>query len=472
MPPHPPDTSDPEPEPPTRRSTFRPYTVEEHRRVSRDSLLYAKAARESTAVRYAMLLWPSADVESVVPSGAPLQHLAEPEPHAAAQDGAALLDEFTGVLGKYLALNVHAETTLALWALHTWVANALGASPRLALISPEPQSGKSTALRALSLLVPRPLFAVHGRTAALTRIVDVLRPTLLLDDADKWVLQNWLLRATIAAGAARDTKLLRPTRTPFELPAVNCFSPCALALTWRVPDDLAKRCIAVIMRPAGDHEPRERLDVIPPYAGGDALRAKAVRWANDNAERLAKIALAEPPLSRRARVTWRPLLLLAEAAGGDWPAKARAAAIEISTSSAARSQSVELLDDIRAAFVETQCDRLTSEALIKLLTANAERPWAEKKLTPRALALQLSRYHISPRTLRLSDGFARGYLASDFADASPATSALVRRPRRPCEQGFHHEGHEAHEAARRCGALFGPSRATSQSSEAPGESIY
>src|SRR5689334_4222012 len=100
------------------RSTFRPYTVDEHRRQSRQSLLYAKAARESTAVKYAMLLWPSADVEAVVPSGAPLRHLSEPEPHDEAVDGAALLDERMDTLNKYLALSTPAATTLALWALH------------------------------------------------------------------------------------------------------------------------------------------------------------------------------------------------------------------------------------------------------------------------------------------------------------------------------------------------------------------
>src|SRR5262249_44446186 len=117
-----------------------PYTVEEHRRSSQRSLLYAKAARESTAMRYATLLWPSAEVEAVVPSGTPLQNLAEPEPHAEPVDGAALLEEFAATLNRYLAIQKYKATALALWALHTWAAPALAVSPRLALVSPEPQA--------------------------------------------------------------------------------------------------------------------------------------------------------------------------------------------------------------------------------------------------------------------------------------------------------------------------------------------
>src|SRR5690242_16765189 len=96
------------------RPTFRPFTVDEHRRTSRESLLYAKAAREGRAIKYAMLLWPTPETEAVVPSGAPLAHLAEPEPHAEPVDGAALLCEFAASLNRYLVVSEHAATTLAL----------------------------------------------------------------------------------------------------------------------------------------------------------------------------------------------------------------------------------------------------------------------------------------------------------------------------------------------------------------------
>jgi putative DNA primase/helicase len=402
-------------------SNFRPYTPEERADVALQSLAYVRAARSTVAERHARLLWPSAEVAAEVPSGPPIAHLAEPEPWREPIDGAALLDEFAATLNRYLVLSDQAVTTLALWALHTWAAEALGGSPRLALISPEPQSGKTTALRALSLLVPRPLFTVHGRATALMRMIDVLRPTLLLDDAERWLLQNRILRAAINAGFACDGKLLRHSRNVFELPAISCFSPCAIALNWRVPDDIAKRGIAVVLSPMGEHETRERLDHVAAPGVGEELRAKAVRWSRDLSERIAEIAPPLAPLSSRARVTWHPLLRVAEAAGGDWPRRAMAAAIEISASSFARSESVELLDDIRTIFTQAECDRLTSESLIKLLTANPERPWSEiekgRRLTPRGLALRLSRYAIRPRTLRLSDGFARGYLASDFTTA-------------------------------------------------------
>jgi putative DNA primase/helicase len=398
-------------------SSFRPYTPEERAEVALQSLAYAKAARSTVAERHARLLWPSAEIAAEVPSGPPIAHLAEPEPHPEPVDGAALLDEFTATLNRYLVLTSHAATTLALWALHTWVAEALASSPRLALISPEPQSGKTTVLRALSLLVPRPLYTVHGRATALMRLIDVLRPTLLLDDAERWLLQNRILRAAITAGFASDGKLLRHSRNVFELPALSCFGPCALALNWRVPEDISRRGIALKLERMPDSEARARLDSAVRPGQGEALRAKAVRWAQDARERITSTAPPELPLPSIARTNWRPFLLIAEAAGGPWPDRARAAALALSTASEARSESIDLLEDIRAAFIQADCDRLTSEALIKLLVADPERPWRELKLTPRRVADRLSRYAIHPRTLRLSDGFQRGYHAADFAGA-------------------------------------------------------
>jgi len=57
------------------------------------------------------------------------------------------------------------------------------------------------------------------------------------------------------------------------------------------------------------------------------LARQVARWAKDHR---VKLKAADPPLpealSDRAQDNWRPLVAIADAVGGEWPRKARAAA--------------------------------------------------------------------------------------------------------------------------------------------------
>ena len=83
----------------------------------------------------------------------------------------------------------------------------------------------------------------------------------------------------------------------------------------------------------------------------------------------------------RAADNWRPLLAIADAAGGEWPVRARRAVQCTGASATGDDQSVRvlLLTDIRAIFVERELDRLSSAELVVALVAIEGRPWAEWK---------------------------------------------------------------------------------------------
>jgi hypothetical protein len=68
---------------------------------------------------------------------------------------------------------------------------------------------------------------------------------------------------------------------------------------------------------------------------------------------------------------WRPLLAIAEAAGGGWPARARRAVQYTGAAASGDEQSVRvsLLADIRATFRERRQDRLSSAELVESLVA-------------------------------------------------------------------------------------------------------
>src|SRR5207249_3110225 len=93
---------------------------------------------------------------------------------------------------------------------------------------------------------------------------------------------------------------------------------------------------------------------------------------------------------------WRPLLAIADLAGGHWPQLARQAACQLTGAEQEGALGVTLLSDIRAAFGDAEVMR--SADLVARLTADPESPWAEynrgKPMTQRNLAKQLGHFCI------------------------------------------------------------------------------
>ena len=76
-------------------------------------------------------------------------------------DGAALLTEVEAFLRRFVAYpSDAARVAHALWIAHTHAMECWESTPRIAFLSPEPQTGKTRALEISELLVPRPVEAV------------------------------------------------------------------------------------------------------------------------------------------------------------------------------------------------------------------------------------------------------------------------------------------------------------------------
>ena len=117
---------------------------------------------------------------------------------------------------------------------------------------------------------------------------------------------------------------------------------------------------------------------------------------------------------------WEALLAVADVAGGDWPQRARAAAVALVTQSKESSPTlgVRLLMDIRGAFGDA--DKMATDAILKKLHAIDEAPWGDmrgKPITDRGLARLLNGYAIKPKLVRTGGDVARGYAREDFHDA-------------------------------------------------------
>jgi hypothetical protein len=125
----------------------------------------------------------------------------------------------------------------------------------------------------------------------------------------------------------------------------------------------------------------------------------------------------------RSADNWRPLLAIADSAGGDWSARARRAAqcVTASTGDDDQSIGITLLADIRAIFEERGVDRLPSAELIERLVTIEGRQWAElkagKPLTANGVARLLAPFGIKPETIRTGDRTPKGYQLAHFEDA-------------------------------------------------------
>jgi hypothetical protein len=117
------------------------------------------------------------------------------------------------------------------------------------------------------------------------------------------------------------------------------------------------------------------------------------------------------------------LLAIADAAGGKWPERARAATRELSAHDAPDdgSLAIRLLTDCRRAFAESGDEKLSTARLLDLLAEDEEAPWGDwygAPLKPRKLESLLRPFGIRSGTVRLfDDTTAKGYKVDDFADA-------------------------------------------------------
>jgi putative DNA primase/helicase len=197
----------------------------------------------------------------------------------------------------------------------------------------------------------------------------------------------------------------------------SCWCPKAIAAIGHLHPTLASRCIVIRMHRKTAGEECERLKRL----NATELQRKCARFVMDHA---AEIASAEPQipegLTNRAADIWEPLLALADLAGGRWPELAREAASGLTARAQEHSPIGSLLMDIFLVFLVTQSERIFSRELVGALVGSEERPWTElrkgKPVTEMWLAQQLRPYGIKPRTIRMGEQLAKGYVKEDFMD--------------------------------------------------------
>jgi hypothetical protein len=346
------------------------------------------------------------------------------EPWPEPVDGAELLTETVAAIVRYMVMPDGAAEIVSLWAAHTHCFECFAVTPRLAVTSPEKQCGKTTLLDILACLVARPLSTANTSTAAVFRVIEVTRPTLLVDEADTFLKENDELRGVLNAGHRKGGAVIRTVGEDHEPRQFSVWAPVVIAMIGRLPDTLHDRSTDCRLR---RRKPSERVQSFRSDRADHllVLGRKMARWVADNTATLSASDPNMGSLQNRVADNWRPLFALADLAGGEWPARARELALAADTARAEQSTGVLLLADCKAAFDEKGVDRISSEELVAYLVSLESRPWPEfkrgKALSQALLARLLGKFEILSVTIRLPDNRTpRGYYLSAFKDAFAA----------------------------------------------------
>ncbi len=344
--------------------------------------------------------------------------------------GAEILDEISTFVGQFVILSKSELHLISLWVAHTWAFEASDVTPYLAITSAEMRSGKTRLLEILGLLVRSPWRTGRLTAAVLARKIDRDSPTLLLDEWDATARGNQefaeSLRGILNAGHRRNgmVSLCGLKTNGYEPLDLDVFCPKVIAGIGKLPETIADRSIPIRLKRKAPGEKVERFRTKIFSGEANTLKSQLRDWV---VEHLESLRTAQPKLpdflSDRQQEGSEPLLAISDAAGGEWPARARAALREIHSRKSAIDESVgtTLLSDTRDIFRDRNAEELTSKSLAENLSQIEGRPWPTwdhgRAITPTGLARLLAPFDIFPRNLRFGLSVVRGYRREWFVDS-------------------------------------------------------
>jgi hypothetical protein len=363
--------------------------------------------------------------------------LPEIEPWPEAVDGADVLQQAVEAIGRHVVLREDQALTCALWIMHTYCFDAFDHTPRLQVKSPVMRCGKSTLMSVVGKLANKSLNTENITMPALFRAIAAWEPTLLIDEADSFLLgyngeTRDDLRGILNAGHARGGCVIRTVGDDHTPTTFDVFGPIAYAWLVRrgkmVADTLSDRSITIELRRRLPGEEIARFRSRKAEHLYDLAR-KLNRWITDN--RL-KLLDSDPQLPEeindRAQDNWRPLCAIADTISENFGQRAREAAVAITAEHLSQVEDdagVEALADMAALFTDRGSPPfILSEKVIEALVALPDRPWKSWRnglpISARGLAVLLRAFSVMPQKFRpsRSEKTVRAYMREHVVEAA------------------------------------------------------
>lgn len=342
----------------------------------------------------------------------------------------AVLDEVGGFLDGFMAFSSPEQLdAITLWIAGTHAAEHFDTCAYLFVNSAEKRSGKSLLLDLLEQLVRRGRSTANISPAALFRMVEEMKPTLLFDECDQFFAKGKNadpskseIVGLINAGFRRGRPAYRMGgKNMRELEEFDPYCPKALAgIGGCLPDTTEDRCIRIVLqrkaRGVAKARYRIRIHELEARRLGDRLAAVVDPVARACGQAFPKLP---DQLSDRAQDVWEGLLAIADVAGGDWPDRARAAAVKLHTEvDPEESLGTKLLGDIREVFT---AEKLLTKQLVERLNDLEEAPWGEWRggngISAQQVITRLKPYGLKSKRIRLGAEVGRGFDRDQFDDA-------------------------------------------------------
>ena len=143
---------------------------------------------------------------------------------------------------RHIEAKPHYLVACSLWALHTHVFREFEYTPRFALLSPVPESGKSEVLYIFKELSWEPQYFIDPTPASVIRMAGV--STLLIDEADNMLIER-SMRSVLNDGHKNSGKVPRVIKNKVVLFPV--FGPVAFAAIGTLPATIISRSVVVNM---------------------------------------------------------------------------------------------------------------------------------------------------------------------------------------------------------------------------------
>jgi hypothetical protein len=370
---------------------------------------------------------------------------AEPAPPTEPEDtfddipdepGHRVLDDIAEFFDRFIVWQSEAERdAVVLWIAHTHFIDILDITPRLALLSPLKQCGKTRVLELAKRLARRARHQVSMSASFMFRLIEIATPTLLIDEVDTvFGSKNKdeaaeSLRGLIDGGFERGNTVGRMVgegigMQPKEFPT---FCPVALAgIGDCIPDTIIDRSIVVRMRRRGPGETVEPFRQRRVSGQAGRLHRRLGAWAKKFGSTVENIIMEDPELpdgiEDRTADAWEPIIAIANAARGEWPVRAIEACETLTSKrrSGGPAAGVQLLTDVHGIIEGT--DAIFTATLLEKLNNLDESPWGawgkhEKGLQARDLADLLRPFDIESQNVRIGELQRKGYKAEHFADA-------------------------------------------------------
>lgn len=336
-------------------------------------------------------------------------------------------------VGCTLAAQVHAQYTryvafrpdlkdeeadlLVLWTLHTHTFGAAEVTPYILVTAPTPEAGKSRIIDVAELLAARAEVVVDPTPAALFRMIDEQRPTLLIDELDE-AYKSSGLRAVLNAGYRLGATVRRASREY----AVFCPKLLAGISAPSLPLKGAtlSRCIELRMRRRAPGQPVDRFSRRVARLDCDEIRRELADWGEAVEWQLAETSpCALPHLSDRQREVWEPLASIAELLGERWPSRVYRAADKLSRRIVKQpdqgTQIIADLHDVWRGIEGTRAHTATLAAMRNQLEGRRySAPLSAHELSQRLKPFDI---HPHPNAFRVGGKLGRGYYRSAFDDA-------------------------------------------------------